>query len=81
MPQIIFKSGNSTIVSLPPEALEYLELSVGANVSVELDLGNRRIIIAPIDNPLAHIDVKDEFNQQLKGFIDLHRPPLEKLSE
>jgi antitoxin component of MazEF toxin-antitoxin module len=48
----IFKTGNSMVVSLPKDALEYLNLSDGAGVSVELDQTEKKIIISPAELPL-----------------------------
>jgi antitoxin component of MazEF toxin-antitoxin module len=81
MPRKVFKTGNSLVVSLPPEALEYLGLAAGADVSVELDRENRRIVIAPIGNSLSDSGVDEEFHQQLQSFINLYRPALEELAK
>ena len=81
MPRKVFRTGNSTVVSLPPEALEFLGLSEGADVSVVLDRENRRIVITPIGKALAVLGVDEEFNQQLQSFIDLYRPALEELAK
>jgi antitoxin component of MazEF toxin-antitoxin module len=80
MARKVFRTGNSTVVSLPPDALEYLGISDGAEVSVELDRENRRILITPLENPLAAMGVDEQFNQQLQAFIDLYRPALEELA-
>ena len=81
MPRKVFRTGNSTVVSIPPEALEYLGLSEGTDVSVELDRDNRRILITPLDNPLADLGVDEAFNQQLQAFINHYRPALEELAK
>jgi len=44
----IFKAGNSLVVSLPQEDLEYLDLREGSSVSVELDRRDQRLVIAPL---------------------------------
>jgi antitoxin component of MazEF toxin-antitoxin module len=81
MPRKVFRTGNSVVVSLPPDALEFLGLYEGADVSVELDRENRCIVITPLRNTLALVGVDEEFNQQLQSFIDLYRPALEELSK
>ena len=59
MPRKVFRTGNSTVVSLPPDALAYLGLSEGAEVSVELDRKNRCIVITPMGNTLAVVGVDE----------------------
>jgi antitoxin MazE len=77
----IFKTGNSLVISLPKEALEALQLSDGAGVSVELDHTQGKIVISPVVQPLAGRGVDEIFAQQLDGFIDKYRSALEKLAE
>ena len=48
MSRRIFKTGNSLVVSLPKEAIEYLhQVGENAEVNVSLDRTNRQIVIAP----------------------------------
>jgi antitoxin component of MazEF toxin-antitoxin module len=42
MQRKVFRTGNSTVVSLPREAIDFLRLKEGADVSVELDRENTR---------------------------------------
>jgi len=43
----VFRAGNSVVVSLPRECLEFLELVEGSPVSVELDREGRRLVVYP----------------------------------
>jgi putative addiction module antidote len=81
MSRKVFRTGNSTVVSLPPDALEFLGLKEGAEVSVELDREGRRIVIAPVEKALAEVGIDKRFHQQLQSFIELYRPALEELSK
>lgn len=77
----IFKTGNSMVVSLPKDVLEYLNLSVGTGVTVELDQTEKKIIISPAGLPFAASGVDETFAQQVDIFIDQYRPALEKLAK
>ena len=79
MPRKIFKTGNSIVVSLPRETLDYLELKEGSEVSVELDKDRGEIIIAPLDRDLPGVDA--EFARQVADFIEEYRPALEALAK
>ncbi len=74
----VFRTGNSTVVSLPREALDFLRLEEGADVSVELDRENYRIVITPSELPLAGID--EDFAHQVAEFIEQYRPALKALA-
>ncbi len=74
----IFRSGNSTVVSLPTEALEILQLSLGDEVTVVAEPEHRRIVITPIETNLP--GVRQDFLEQVDRFIDRYRPALEKLA-
>lgn len=76
----VFKTGNSIVVSLPRDALEYLGLSEGEDVSVELDRENRQIVISPTEKPLA-TSLDETFARQVAEFIEQYRPALEELSK
>jgi antitoxin component of MazEF toxin-antitoxin module len=76
-----FKTGNSIVISLPHEALEYLGIHAGTEVTVELDREHRQIVIAPIDVPIAVAGVDEEFAHQVKKFIEQYRPALEALAK
>lgn len=77
----IFKTGNSVVVSLPKDAMEYLHMDEGTEVNVELDREKRRIVITPAEPPLAIAGVDAEFAQQVADFIEQYRPALEELAK
>ena len=74
----VFRTGNSTVVSLPKDMLEFLGLAEGSEVSVELDRERRQVIITPADTALP--GVHEAFAQQVSAFIERYRPALEALS-
>jgi len=76
----IFKTGNSVVVSLPKEAIEYLQIEEGSEVNIELDRENRQIIIVPAD-PQQIGGVDQEFARQVAEFIEQYRPALEELAK
>ena len=76
----VFKTGNSVVVSLPKEALDYLDLSAGQDVNLELDRDKRQIVISPTKNSLEAAGVDEAFAQEIKSFIDQYRPALEELA-
>ena len=77
----VFKTGNSTVISIPKEVLEYLELKEGMEVSVDLDREKRQIVIALMGKPLAIAGVDEVFTRQVAEFIEQYRPALEALSK
>jgi putative addiction module antidote len=77
----IFKTGNSVVVSLPKDAIEYLNMNVGSEVNVEVDREKRQIVITPAEPPLAIAGVDPEFTQQVAEFIEQYRPALEELAK
>jgi putative addiction module antidote len=74
----VFKTGNSIVVALPKEMLESLHIGEGQEVSVELDVDRRQILIAPA-TPVS-TDVDAEFARQVADFIATYRPALEALA-
>ena len=44
----VFRTGNSIVISLPREVLEYLDIREGAEIEVNLDRDNRQVIIKPV---------------------------------
>jgi putative addiction module antidote len=76
----VFKTGNSIVVSLPKEVLEFLELQEGADVSVDLDREGHRILITPIETPIENAGVDENFARQVADFIEQYRPALEALA-
>jgi antitoxin component of MazEF toxin-antitoxin module len=77
----LFKTGNSVVLSLPKEILDGLGLVNGENVSLELDRQQRRVIITPVEKPLAIAGVDEDFARQVNGFIELYRSALEELAK
>jgi putative addiction module antidote len=75
----IFKTGNSTVVSLPREFLTPLGLTEGNQVEVSMDAEKRQIVIRPA-SPLAAAGVDEPFARQLAEFIEQYRPALEELA-
>jgi antitoxin MazE len=80
MSRKVFKTGNSTVVSLPKDVLDALQIQDGSQVDIFLDEPNHQIIIRPIEElPIAGVDV--EFARQVSEFISLYRPALEELAK
>jgi len=79
MKRKLFKTGNSMVVSLPKDTLDFLNLAEGTEVSVELDRERRQIIIAPVEGILPGVD--ETFVQQVAEFIEQYRPALEALAK
>lgn len=77
----LFKTGNSIVLSLPKEALDSLGLTDGASVTLTLDRKLRRLIVAPVELPLATAGVNAEFALQVDEFIDQYRLALEELAK
>ncbi|MBN1937792.1 MAG: AbrB/MazE/SpoVT family DNA-binding domain-containing protein, partial [Anaerolineae bacterium] len=50
----IFKSGNSAVVSIPPEVMEVLGLETGDEVNVIADLEQCQIAIRPTSKTLEY---------------------------
>ena len=79
MPRKIFRTGNSTVVSLPAEVLEQVGLTLGDSVSVVADSEQRQIIITPIEAPLP--GVRPDLLERVDRFIEQYRPALETLAK
>jgi antitoxin MazE len=77
----VFKTGNSVVISLPREALEFLGIQEGQEVAVDLDRENRRIVISPAEAPLAMAGVDEDFARQVSEFIETYRPALKALAK
>ena len=76
----LFKTGNSVVLSLPKEILDSLGVSSGENVSLELDLKQRRVIITPAEKLPVVAGVDEAFARQVSEFIEQYRPALEELA-
>lgn len=78
MSRKLFRTGNSTVVSIPKEALDGSGLIEGAEVQVRAT-GMGRIEISSVDlEPFPGVD--EEFSRQVAEFIEQYRPALEKLA-
>ena len=80
MQRQLFKTGNSTVLSLPKDMLDSLGLKNGENVSLELDKKNNRLIITPVEKSLV-LGVDEDFAKQVNDFIEKYRPALEELAK
>ena len=76
MARKIFRSGNSVVVSLPPDVLEAVGLDIGDKVAVVADTQGHRIIITP--HPLP--GVRPGLLDRVDRFIEDYRPTLESLA-
>ncbi len=78
MQRKVFRTGNSIVVSLPKDALDFLGIKEGSEVTVELDREQQRLLIAPLQAGVAGID--EEFARQVSEFIERYRPALKELA-
>ncbi len=74
----IFKTGNSTVVSIPREMLESLGVGEGSDVSIELDAATGQIVIRPVERAIPGVD--EAFARQVAEFVAEYRPALEALA-
>lgn len=77
----LFKTGNSTVISLPKEILYDLGIKDGERVNLELDREQRRVIITPVEKPATLAGINEEFAHQVDEFIHQYRPALEQLAK
>jgi antitoxin MazE len=77
----VFRTGNSMVISLPREAMEYLNIHAGTEIEVDLDRENRQVILKPVEITLAISGVDEKFALQVAEFIDQYRPALEELAK
>ena len=77
----LFKAGNSIVLSLPKEVLDDLGIQDGESVNLELDHEQRRVIITPVEKPVAIAGVNEDFARQVDEFIQEYRPALEELAK
>ncbi|MGD8794677.1 MAG: AbrB/MazE/SpoVT family DNA-binding domain-containing protein [Anaerolineae bacterium] len=78
MARKVFRSGNSAVVSIPPEVLEVVGLQTGDAVTVVADVEGQRIIVTPATPDLP--GVRQDLLEQVDRFIQRYRPALEKLA-
>ena len=76
----VFKTGNSTVVSLPKDVTGPLGVRDGSEVSVELDRLHGQIIITPVENPGSAAGVNEDFARQVSEFIAEYRSALQSLA-
>jgi antitoxin MazE len=81
MQRRLFKTGNSVVLSLPKEILDTLGVVNGEEVSLELDRQQKRLIITPVEKPLAIAGVDADFAHQVNDFIEQYRTALEELAK
>jgi len=77
----VFKTGNSTVISIPKAVMDYLSLEEGMEVSVDLDREKRQIVIAPAEKPRLFSGVDEVFARQVAEFVEQYRPALEALAK
>jgi antitoxin component of MazEF toxin-antitoxin module len=77
----VFRTGNSTVVSLPKDIIDPLGVKNGSDVSVELDREHGQIIIRPVKMPIAAAGVDEDFARQVSEFIAEYRPALNSLAK
>ena len=77
----VFRTGNSVVISLPREAMEYLNIHEGAEIEVNLDRENRQLIIKPVERPAAFPGLDEAFAHQVAEFIEQYRPALQALAK
>lgn len=76
MARKIFRTGNSAVVSLPPEVMEITGLELGDEVNVTVDPERNQIIITPA----TLSGVRPGFLERVDRFIDRYRPALDTLA-
>ena len=79
MQRKVFRTGNSIVVSLPKDALDFLGITEGSEVTVELDKERQRLVIAPAQPEVSVIG--EDFARQVSEFIERYRPALEALAK
>lgn len=73
--------GNSRGVSLPADVLEKLHLAVGAEVNIEIDDSQTKIIIEPVRKKKYPKGIDLKFVSQVNDFIEKYRPALDELAK
>ncbi len=77
----VFQTGNSTVVSLPKEILDFLSIKVGDQVSIELDKKQHRVVVSTILPKIAVKGIDRAFATQVDNFIDQYRDALNELAK
>ena len=76
----VFRTGNSVVVSLPREVLEYLNIHEGVEIEVNLIVRIARLIFTPVETPLAISGVDRKICVLVAEFIEEYCPALEELA-
>ncbi len=74
----VFRSGNSLVVSLPPDILDRLRISDGSEVDIVLAETEDAILLKPVSSAIA--EISPEYSARVEAFIEAYRPALESLS-
>ncbi len=77
----LFKTGNSIVLSLSKEMLDYLGIKNGDYVNLVLDSKQKRLMITPFEKSLVSSGVDDTFAHQVAEFIKIYRPAQEELAK
>jgi antitoxin MazE len=77
----VFRTGNSVVISLPRDALEYLDIHEGTEIEVSIDRENHQLIIKPVEMLPVISSVDEKFALQVAEFIEQYRPALEELAK
>jgi len=77
MSRLIYCTGNSSFVSIPPDVLRTVGLGPGDEVFVVAEPDQRRIVIAPAE-PLP--GVSGDLLGRVDCFIERYRPALDALA-
>lgn len=75
----IFRTGNSAVVSLPPEVLELLDLQPGDEVNVVADPDRQRILVMPTG--VGSTEEPRESALRVAELVERYGPALERLAE
>ncbi len=77
----LFRTGNSIVLSLPKEVLDELGVKDGESVNLEMDREQKRVILTPVEKPMAAASIDADFARQVNEFIERYRPALEELAK
>lgn len=81
MARKVFRTGNSMVVSLPREALEYLGLHPGTEVELNIDRENQQVTIRPLEKTTPYPGIDELFARQINEFIEQYRPTLREITD
>ena len=78
MKRRIFRSGNSMVLSLPPEILHQLQVEDGSEIEISLSEAGNSVVLTPVTSvPVISPDYAD----RVESFINAYRPALDALSQ